>query len=372
VSVLPDTGVISFARGIPSPDMFPVELLAECARRAIEEDGRVALNYGPPSGYAPLRDWVARRHGVEPRRVLVTPGSLIGLGFVVRHLFSAGGCALVEAPTYDRMLHSLRDLGADIQSVPRTDVGLDLERLEASLSGDSRPKCFYVLPTFHNPTGRTLARAAREELVELAIEHELLLFEDDPYGLVRIEGDPEPTLHELFRARGADELCIFASSFSKTVAPGLRVGYLVLPEALASPIEALATRTYVSPPILPQAQLYAFLEAGHLEPHLSMLGAFLGERRDALLAVLEERLDGIATWTRPLGGYFLWLELPERFDAAELNERARRNGVAFVPGAGFFADGAGRGTARLSFSYPSAAEIRVGAERLADLVRPSA
>jgi 2-aminoadipate transaminase len=352
--------------------MFPAEQLAECARRAIEEDGRVALNYGPPAGYAPLRDWIARRHGVEPRRVLVTPGSLIGLTFVVRHLFADGGRALVEAPTYDRMLHALTDLAADVHGVPRTEAGLDLERLEAMIAGNTAVKCLYVLPTFHNPTGRTLTRAAREELVELAIEHELLLFEDDPYGLVRIEGDPEPTLHELLRERRADELCIFACSFSKTVAPGLRVGYLVLPESLVAPVEALATRTYVSPPILPQAQLSAFLEAGHLEPHLVTLGSFLGARRDALLDVLEERLDGIASWTRPLGGYFLWLELPEPLDAADLNERARREGVTFVPGAGFFPDGGGRGTARLSFSYPSPADIRVGAERLADLIRARA
>ena len=368
MSVLPGTDVISFARGVPSPDMFPLEELAEFARRAIEQDGRVALNYGPPSGYAPLRDWIARGHDVGPERVLVTPGSLIGLNFVVRLLVANGDRALVEAPTYDRMLHVLGDRGADVVAVPRTDAGLDLDRLAALAGGRRRPRFLYVLPTFHNPTGRTLSRAAREELVELVVEHELLVFEDDPYGLVRIEGEPEPLLHELLRERGADELCVFASSFSKTVAPGLRVGYLVLPEELAGGVELLATRTYVSPPILPQAQLYAFLEAGRLTPHLAHLGSFLGERRNALLEVLEDRLAGLAAWTRPEGGYFLWLELPDPLDAVELEARARGAGVAFVPGPAFFADGSGHGTARLSFSYPSPDEIRVGATRLADLV----
>ena len=366
MSVVPETDVISFARGVPSPDLFPLEELADCAREAVEQHGPVALNYGPPSGYPPLREWIADLHGVEPERVLVTPGSLIGLNFIVRQLVAPGERALVELPTYDRMLHVLADRGAEVAGVPRTDAGLDLERL-AELAPGSR--LLYVLPTFHNPTGRTLSGAAREQLVDLVVERDLLVVEDDPYGLVRIDGEPEPRLHDLLRERGADELCIFASSFSKTVAPGLRVGYLVLPRALAAPVEALATRTYVSPPILPQAQLHVFLERGRLPEHLARLGSSLRVRRDALLEVLDERLEGLARWTRPEGGYFLWLELPEPLDAVELGAQARGAGVAFEPGPGFFADGSGSRTARLSFSFPSPGEISLGAARLADLVR---
>jgi len=349
VSVLPAAGVISFARGIPSPDLLPVEQLAECAGRAAN---RVSLNYGAPFGYAPLREWLAERHGVTEERVIVTPGSLIALNFIVA---ATRGRAIVEAPTYDRMLHALGD--AEVVTVPRDADGVDLDALAAAVTPDTR--FLYVLPTFHNPTGRTLTGAQRRALADLAIERGLLVYEDDPYRDVRIDGEPEASLHSLL----PDELCVFTSSFSKTVAPGLRVGYAVLPPQLVAPVAALATRTYVSPPLLAQAQLLEFLEAGHLEPHLAFLGRALGERRDALLAELEA-LRGVATWTRPGGGYFLWLEQPA--SAAALLERAQQAGVAFVPGASF---GGSAGSARLAFSYASVDEIHVGARRLAEIVR---
>ncbi|MDX6477223.1 MAG: 2-aminoadipate transaminase [Gaiellaceae bacterium] len=369
MSVLPETGTISFARGIPSPEMFPIEALAESARRAVVSDGRVALNYGPPAGFGPLREWLGARHGVAAERVVVTPGSLIGLNFVVTHALADGGTAIVEAPTYDRMLHALSAVGADVVTVDNTDDGLDLDRLRELAARSPKPKLLYVLPTFHNPTGRTLTLAQRRELAAVAVEHELLVFEDDPYGLLRIEGEREPYVHELLREAGGDHLAVFASSFSKSVAPGLRVGYLVLPEALVAPIEAIATRTYVSPPLLPQAQLLDFLASGAFEPHLEFLASFLRPRRDALLERLEADLSGIAQWTRPEGGYFLWLVLPREIDTAELNTVATARGVSFVPGAGFFGGDGGHNTARLSFSYPSVEEIREGARRLTALIR---
>jgi DNA-binding transcriptional MocR family regulator len=367
ISVVPEPGVISFARGVPSPDMFPVEQLAECGRAAVLEHGRVALNYGAPGGYEPLREWIAARHGVTADRILVTPGSLIGLNLVVRAV-CAGRQAIVEAPTYDRMLHALADAGATVATVGRGDDGLDLTRLADLAAAKPAPAMLYVLPTFHNPTGRTLDLAQRRALVEVAVAHDLILFEDDPYGLLRIEGDAQPSLHSLLREAGRDDLAIFASSFSKSVAPGLRVGYLVLPEQLVAPLTSAVARTYVSPPLMAQAQLQMFLDAGYLEPHLAALAEFLRPRRDALLDAFAGLPDGSA-WTRPDGGYFLWLELPDRLDAADLNERAAAIGVTFVPGAGFFADHPRRSSARLAFSYPSVDQIRTGADRLVDLVR---
>jgi 2-aminoadipate transaminase len=368
VSVLPATGTISFARGIPSPDMFPVEALAQSARRAVENDGRVALNYGPPAGFGPLREWLGARHGVAPKRVIVTPGSLIGLNFVVSHAFRDGGTAIVEAPTYDRILHALAAIEADVATVDNTAGGLDLDHLRELAAGNPKPKLFYVLPTFHNPTGRTLTLEQRQELVAIAVEHDLLVIEDDPYGLLRIDGAREPYVHELLRDAGGDHLAVFASSFSKSVAPGLRVGYLIVPEALVAQLEALAMRTYVSPPLLPQAQLLDFLASGAFEPHLEFLASFLRPRRDALLECLEADLSGLAQWTRPDGGYFLWLDLPSDMDAGELNDAAKAVGVSFVPGAAFFRRERGRNTARLSFSFPSVDEIQEGARRLSALV----
>lgn len=369
MTVLPPAGTISFARGIPSPDMFPIEALAESARRAVENDGRVALNYGPPAGFAPLREWLGARHNVAPERVLVTPGSMIALNFVVTHAFRDGGTAIVEAPTYDRMLLALAAAGAGVVTVDNTAGGLDLNRLRELAAGNPKPKLLYLLPTFQNPTGRTLTLEQRRALVTVALEHELLVFEDDPYGLLRIEGEPQPYVHELLREAGGDHLAVFASSFSKSVAPGLRVGYLVLPETLVAPIEAIAMRTYVSPPLLPQAQLLDFVTSDAFGPHLESLASFLGPRRDALLERLEADLSGLARWTRPEGGYFLWLDLPREVDTEELNAAATAVGVSFVPGTGFFGGGRGGNTARLSFSYPSVDEIREGARRLTELVR---
>ena len=368
MSVLPATGTISFARGIPSPDMFPVEALAQSARRAVENDGRVALNYGPPAGFGPLREWLGARHGVAPKRVIVTPGSLIGLNFVVSHAFRDGGTAIVEAPTYDRILHALAAIEADVATVDNTAGGLDLDHLRELAAGNPKPKLFYVLPTFHNPTGRTLTLEQRQELVAIAVEHDLLVIEDDPYGLLRIDGAREPYVHELLREAGGDHLAVFASSFSKSVAPGLRVGYLIVPEALVAQFEALAMRIYVSPPLLPQAQLLDFLVSGAFEPHLVFLASFLRPRRDALLECLEADLSGLAQWTRPDGGYFLWLDLPSEMDAGELNDAATAAGVSFIPGAAFFGGERGRNTARLSFSFPSVDEIQEGARRLTALV----
>ena len=337
VNVLPDADTISFARGIPSPDMFPIAALAESARRAVENDGRVALNYGPPAGYPPLRDWLGARHGVAPERVLVTPGSMIALNFVVGHALRDGGSAIVEAPTYDRTLRALATVSADVVTVENGADGLDLDGLRKLAAGSPKPKLLYVLPTFHNPTGRTLTVEQRRELAAIAVEHDLLVVEDDPYGLLRIEGEQQPYLHEFLREAGGDHLAVFVSSFSKSVAPGLRVGYLVLPEARKS----------------------------------RSCASFLRPRRDALLERLEADLSGLARWTRPDGGYFLWLELPPGLDTGELNTAATAAGVSFVPGSGFFGAGGGHNTARLAFSYPSVDEIREGARRLTAIIRES-
>jgi 2-aminoadipate transaminase len=368
-TLLPDPGVVSFARGIPSPETFPTAQLIDSCRRALERHGSVALNYGPPEGFAPLREWIARQHGVDPERILVTPGSIMGMSFVVRAFAATSAGAAVEAPTYDRMLGLMRRERIAIVTVRRDADTIDLDELRALFRAPTRPAYLYVMPTFHNPTGRTMPRSQREELVELAIELDFTIVEDDPYGLLRIDGEPLPRLHELLRERGADHLGVLLSSFSKTVAPGMRIGYAVVPEQLVQPMRSLATAAYVTPPLLPQAVLHEFLVAGGFEDHLVGLRAFLRRRRDALLGVFSERMPADASWTRPGGGYFLWLELPSGQDAVTLAARARERGVAIVPGSGFFADSGGERAARLSFSYPSVEEVILGATRLADLVR---
>jgi DNA-binding transcriptional MocR family regulator len=367
-SILPEPGVISLARGIPAPEMFPEEELALCARRAIERHGPTALNYGEAQGFGPLCEWLARRHGVESEQILVTPGSFIGLSFAVRELLQESRRIAIEAPSYDRMLTLLRAVGAEPEPVARAAEGLDLDRLRRLFSGRVRPACLYVLPTFHNPTGWTLSADARAALADLVVELEIVVLEDDPYGLLRFEGEALPHLHTLLLQRGAGHLAIHLSSFSKVVSPGLRVGYTVAPVELLRRLRDRALATYVSPPMLAQAELYEYLDGGFLEPHLEQIRAFLRPRRDALIEGFQQRMPADARWTRPEGGYFVWLELPFRIDATSFGQDATAAGVSVVPGPQFFFGSGGEHGARLSFSYPSVAEIRSGAARLSELV----
>jgi 2-aminoadipate transaminase len=356
--------MISFARGVPAPECLPLAELADCARAVIERDGPTVLSYGGGSGYAPLREWVAERHAVEPERVLLTNGGLQGFVFLAQHLCGAGSSVLVELPTYDRPLKILRALGAEIEALPMDDDGLELEALRDALSHGPKPAFLYTIPTFQNPSGRTLSADRRRELVELARAHELLVVEDDPYGLVRFEGEPEPTLFSLDPDR-----VVYASSFSKTVAPGVRVGYFVLPHGLHEAVEDVAVSNYISPGMLGEATVYEFLRRGNLEPNLERLRDLLRARRDAMLDALEHELGGdAATWSRPQGGYFVWLETPGAA-SAELLARATAAGVTFVNGSDF---GGGPSTARLAYSYVSPAEIAEGVARLGRLLPAAA
>ena len=356
---------ISFARGVPAPECLPVDELADCAKAAIERDGSTVLSYGAGAGYAPLREWVAERYGVDAARVLLTNGSLQGFVLLATHLLGrVGGRVLVEAPTYDRPLKILAALGADVVSVPQDDDGLDVDAFEHALREGPKPAFLYTIPTFQNPSGRTLALERRRRLVELARERDLLVLEDDPYGLVRFGGTPQPTLFEL---DGGDRV-VYASSFSKTVAPGLRVGYFILPAELEPAVEALAVQTSITPALLGQATVAEFVRRGSFEPSLARVCEVLGARRDAMLAALEREFGDRARWSRPDGGYFVWLELPDGVRAAEILPRAEAAGVTFVKGSDFFPAGrGGESAARLAYSFVGVDEIDAGVAKLAAL-----
>jgi DNA-binding transcriptional MocR family regulator len=338
---------ISLARGVPAPECLPLAELADCARAAILSDGETVLSYGPGGGYPLLREWIAERHGVEPGQVILTNGSLQGFQFVAE-LLAPSGPVLVEAPTYDRPLKILASLGAEVIPVP-----LDEEGTVGSGA------FLYTIPTFQNPTGRTLPLDRRKRLAKLANDG-MLVFEDDPYGLVRFEGKALPTVFELAGGQNV----VYSSSFSKTIAPGLRVGYLVLPEALATEVELAAASAYITPALLSQATVYAYLRRGKLGAGLERVCGLLRERRDAMLTALERHLPE-AGWTVPEGGYFLWLELPGDVSTAELQPE----GVTFVPGSDFFAGLGGESSLRLAFSYETPAAIEEGVRRLASAVR---
>ena len=356
---------ISLARGVPPPELLPAEELADCARAALLAEGDTLLNYGHVAGYVPLREWIAERHGVDAGRVVLTPGSLPGLAILAQVLIAKGRRAIVEAPSYDRPLRILEGLGADIATVPLGDDGLDLDALAAQLA-DGRPAFLYAIPTFQNPSGRTYPEETRRALLELAGRHDLLILEDDPYRLVRFGAEPPATLFDL----GGGERVVYAASFSKIVAPGLRVGYLILPRELVVPVETRATGTYLSPALTMQAMLFEFLRRGLLDANLERARALLRERRDAVLEALDEHFGPRgAVWSRPEGGYFVWLDLPDGADAATVFDRAADEGVAVVKGTDFFPRGAGgESSLRLAFSFVSTSELAEAIARLARAV----
>jgi len=358
---------ISFARGAPAPECLDPALVSDCARAALERDGIAILSYGTGGGYGPLREVLGERHGVEPGRVFLTTGGLQGFVFFAPlQLALRPGRVLVEAPTYDRPLKVLAREGAEVVALPMDDEGLDLDALEAELAKGGAVSFLYTIPTFQNPSGRTLGTERRRRLAELAAEHDLAVLEDDPYGRVRYEGEPPPSLLEL----EGGERVTFTSSFSKTVAPGLRIGYFVVPQDLVAAYDDRAVSTYISPSLLPQATVHELIARGAFEPNLDRVRALLKARKDAMLSALEAEMPAGTRWSTPEGGYFLWLDLPDGADAADLLARATDAGVTFVKGADFFPNAAGgQSSARLAFSYETPERIAEGVSVLASLLR---
>jgi 2-aminoadipate transaminase len=358
---------ISFARGVPAAELIPASELAECAYAIARREGARLFSYGSGGGYEPLRAWVAEGHGVEAGRVVLTVGGLHGFGlYAAEQLSRRPGRVLVEGPSYDRPLKILARDRVEVVALAMDEEGLDPDAFEAEVRSRSHaPSFLYTIPTFQNPSGRTLSEERRRRIVEVASEYGVPVLEDDPYGRVRFEGDAPRTLHELEGGR----LVTYTSSFSKTIAPGLRTGYFVLPAADAARFEERAVSTYIAPPLLPQAIIAEFVEQDRFEPNLAQVRSGLRARRDAMLEALGRSLPGGGRWNRPEGGYFVWLDFGEGVDVSELTERARREGVTFVPGADFFPPGPGlrlgASCVRLAFSYESPERIAQGIAVLA-------
>ena len=359
---------ISFARGFPGPDLLPTAEFGECAKAALARDGATALNYGPPLGYLPLREWLAERHGVSVERVMITNGSLQAFNFIARHHVKAGTRIFVEAPCYDRSLLILRRLGADVTPIPLCEDGIDLDVLEPALAAQNGPSLVYTIPTFQNPSGRSLSEPNRHRLLDLARAHGATILEDDPYGLLRFAGDGVPRLFELARGDGV----MFLSSFSKTVAPGIRVGFALLPEELMGTMQSLVFENYVSPVMFVEATLHEFVSQGRFDPNVERIRAGLRVRRDTMIGALAREMPEGTSWNEPDGGYFLWVDLPDGVSGEALLAQADEAGVTFVKGADFFLDGGGESALRLAFSYATAEEIDEGIGRLGRLVRDAA
>jgi 2-aminoadipate transaminase len=355
---------ISFARGAPSLDIIDVEGLRAAADRAFAADPAGTFSYGTSIGYRPLRAWIAEKHGVAPENVIVTNGSMQADAFLFEALVEPDDVVIVERPTYDRTLLSLRSRGGDLRPVALQPDGVDVAGVEALLAEGVKPRLAHLIPNFQNPAGYTLSLEKRHALVRLAREHAFTIFEDDPYVELRFTGEPLPTMLSL--ADGSDEV-VYASSFSKTVCPGIRVGYLVGPEKLIARIAKLATNTYISPNMVAQSIVNEFCRNGSFERSIETVKVALGERAGALCAALRRELPE-ARFVEPQGGYFLWVEMPEGFDADALFRAAAERGVAIVKGTDFLIEG-GENAFRLAYSGVSVEQIDEGVARLADAVR---
>jgi 2-aminoadipate transaminase len=372
-------GAIPFVYGHPDPDLLPVEKIITATERALRTRGRLALQYGPEQGYGPLLDVligkVERDEGLRLTRasIMLCAGAAQGLDTAARLFTRPGDVVLVEAPSYHEAIATLRDHPVELRQVPMDDQGLLVEalakRLEALNRAGRRVVFLYTIPTFQNPAGITLTAERREALVDLATEQGLLLVEDDVYRDLCYEGRVPPSLFELAGGRGVIRL----GSFSKILAPGLRLGWIIAPAEVIQRIVSCGLKGNEggANPFVAHV-VAAFCQEGWLEPHIAQLVARYRARRDALLAALEREMPEGVRWTRPAGGFFVWLTLPQPLEAEAVLAEARERGVVFVPGVRFFAEaseGGGRRNLRLPFSVLSEAQMAEGVKILAEVIR---
>ncbi len=363
--------IISFAGGLPSPATFPVERMQEAIDRVLGNgiEGRRALQYSASEGYGPLREWVAdhlhRTQGlaVSPGQVLITSGSQQGLDLVAKVLVDAGSTVLVESPTYLGALQAFAPMEPRFAGIACDDDGPDPAAIAAAaLGADAR--FLYLLPNFQNPSGRSIAAGRRQAVVDQALQSGVPIIEDNPYGELWFDAPPPPCLASL-----APDATVYLGSVSKTLAPGLRLGFVVAPTALFPKLLQAKQASDLHTASLNQRLVHEVIRDGFLDRHVPTIRALYRSQRDAMLRALERHMPDDVAWTRPAGGMFLWLELPAGIDATSLLDDAVALGVAFVPGAPFFAGGDARvSTLRLSFVTAGAAEIERGIALLAQAV----
>jgi len=373
--------IISFGGGLPAPDVFPVKRFEEACRKVLTEQGSQALQYGTTEGYQPLRDMIARhmsRYGIvaSADNVLITSGSQQALDLIGKLLINRGDRILVEAPTYLGALQAFNVYGAQYVSVPVDNDGLITEHLDSSLR--TGPKFMYVLPNFQNPAGVTLSEGRRHQLILLADKYGIPIIEDDPYGQLRYEGEHIAPLvvldRENLRRDNGFTLgnVIYLSTFSKTLAPGIRLAWIVAPEDVITKLVQLKQAADLHTSTFNQYVAYEVAKDGFLDQHVKLIRQVYRERRDAMLQALHEYFPHEVTWTHPKGGLFLWVTMPPGTDSNTLFQAAIAEQVAFVPGDSFYAPNGhneGGRHMRLNFSHSQPEQIREGIRRLSVAVK---
>ncbi|RAM62531.1 2-aminoadipate aminotransferase [Herbaspirillum rubrisubalbicans] len=364
VTMRPD--ITSFAGGLPSPLTFPVEHMKVAFDRVLSQQGKMALQYGPTDGYLPLREWIAASLSsdgaqITPEQVLMVSGSQQGLDLLGKVLIDEGSKVLVETPSYLGALQAFALYGAKFESVPSDESGLQPETIEAIAGG---ARMLYSLPNFQNPTGRTLPVERRLKLVETCARLGLPLIEDDPYGALSYRNAPLPKMLSMNPAG-----VIYMGSFSKVLTPGIRLGYVVAPRPLILKMEQAKQATDLHTAQLTQMVVYEAIKDGFLDQHVPTIRKLYGDQCQAMLDALQQYFPASCSWSKPEGGMFIWVTLPEHIDAgALLNEAVEQEKVAFVPGAPFYANVAQKNTLRLSFVTVPPEQIRAGVERLGKLI----
>ena len=369
--------VISFAGGMPAPEVFPYEEFKKACNTVLNEKGAECLQYGSTDGYLPLREMIARhssRYGinVSADNVLPTTGSQQALDLIGRIFINEGDYILVEKPTYVGAIQAWTAYGANFVTIPIDDDGMVAENLESYLRAGI--KFIYVLPNFQNPTGVTLAYQRRLRLIELASKYGVPIIEDDPYGQLRYEGEHQPPVVVLDSQTRSQEShysgnVLYLSTFSKTLAPGIRLAWVIAaPEIIQKLIFAkqgadLHTSTFT------QITAHEVAKGGFLNEHVKLIRKVYKERRDTMLDALEEHMPEGISWTKPKGGLFLWVTMPEEMDAMDIFHDAVAKNVAFVPGTNFFPDSDGKNTMRLNFSNAVPEKINEGISRLSLVVK---
>lgn len=375
VTASPD--VISFAGGLPAPELFPVDAVAAAAREILASDGPAALQYGVTEGHLPLRQWISAHLSASagisaaPDEILVTHGSQQALDLLAKVLLDPGDIVLTENPAYLGALQAFQAYEARPAGLASDDQGLLPGALRSFLeTSPVRPKFLYLIPNYQNPTGVTLPAARRAEIARVAARHGLPVIEDDPYGALRFCGDALPSLSSLPEARD----CVYLGTSSKILAPGLRVAWIVAKDrALREKLVAAKQAADLHTSTFAQRLVHHYVSRpGALESHVSTLRAVYARRREVMLSALDRALPEGCTWTRPDGGLFLWVTLPRHMDATELFHAAAREKVAFVPGEPFWVGEPARNTLRLNFSNASESAIREGVARLGKAVRAQA
>jgi len=365
-------GIISFGGGLPAPDVFPVEEFKTACIKVLNEYGPQALQYGATEGYTPLREMIARHSekylpNVTRDNILITSGSQQALDLIGKIFINRGDRILVESPTYLGALQAWNAYGAEYVSVPSDENGMMTEHLEAALR--TGPKFIYVLPNFQNPTGATIPLERRKQLIALADRYGVPIIEDDPYGQIRYEGEHLPSVVTLDSGNRKTNGCyignvIYLSTFSKILAPGIRLAWVVAPPEVILKLVQAKQGADLNTSSFNQITAYEVGRGGFLDKHVLTIRDCYRERRDVMLDALTEHMPEGVKWTHPKGGLFLWATLPEGMNTTELLQDAVAEKVAYVPGTSFFANGGGENTMRLNFSYSKPELINEGIARL--------